>query len=279
MTVLEVLNGATDYLTRHGVESPRLNAEHLLAHVLRKRKRIELYLEFERPLGEVERAPLRELVKARAEGRPLQHLLGTVEFFGREFATDRRALIPRPETEQLVENVLSRIPDPAARFLDVGTGTGVIALTLALERPEATVQAVDVSADALALAKENAKRHGLDTRVSFASSDLLESVSGSFHAVVANLPYISSGELPTLSREVRHDPALALDGGADGLDLVRRLVAEVPRVLVPGGLLALEIGHDQSAAVSSLLASHNYRDIAPERDYQNVERFFFAVHG
>ncbi|MFZ4774020.1 MAG: peptide chain release factor N(5)-glutamine methyltransferase [Terrimicrobiaceae bacterium] len=277
MTVLEVLTAATDYLTKQGIESPRLNAEHLLAFVLGKKNRIELYLEFERPLGEKERAPLRDLVRQRAEGRPLQHLLGTVEFLGYTFATDARALIPRPETEQLVELVLAS--GDFARALDVGTGSGVIALSLALKRPQASIQGCDISRDALALAGENATRHALETRVSFVESDLTAAVSGPLDVIVANLPYIGSAEIKDLSREVRHDPVLALDGGEDGLQLIRRLAVESPRVLAPGGLLALEIGHDQSPAVCALLRDHNFRDISPRRDYQNIERFVIAKYG
>ena len=277
MTVLEVLTAATDYLGKQGVESSRLNAEHLLAHVLGKKNRIELYLEFERPLGETERAPLRDLVRQRAEGRPLQHLLGTVEFLGQTFATDARALIPRPETEQLVELVLAE--GEFERALDVGTGSGVIALSLALKRPQACVTGCDISPEALALAGENAARHGLAERVHLVESDLLAIISGPVDLIVANLPYISKADLKDLSREVRHDPALALDGGDDGLDLIRRLVAGAPRVLSPGGVLALEIGHDQSQRVCGLLEEQNFRDISPRRDYQNIERFIIARHG
>ncbi len=277
MTVLEVLTAATDYLGKQGVESSRLNAEHLLAHILGKKNRIELYLEFERQLGEAERDPLRDLVRQRAEGRPLQHLLGTIEFLGQTFATDTRALIPRPETEQLVEFVLAG--GEFERALDVGTGSGVIALSLALKRPQARVTGCDISRDALALAGENAARHGLAERVPFVESDLLAIVTGTVDLIVANLPYIPGPDLKDLSREVRHDPALALDGGADGLDLIRRLVAGAPRVLSPGGVLALEIGHDQSQRVCGLLEAQNFRDISPRRDYQNIERFVIARHG
>ena len=279
MTVLEVLNDATGFLEKQGVESPRLNAEHLLAHVLGKKKRIELYLDFERPLGEGERAPLRDLVRQRAEGRPLQHLLGTVDFLGNLFSSDARALIPRPETEQLVELVqtLTAIPDP--RVLDVGTGSGVIALSLAMMSPLATVSACDISTDALALARENAVRHGLESRIFFHHADLLSGLVGPFDVIVANLPYIPSDEIPGLSREVRHDPAAALDGGADGIVLIARLIDTAPRVLAPGGLLALEIGVGQSGAVRELLAGKNYRDIATHPDYQKTERFLIARHG
>src|SRR5881396_1779430 len=173
MTVLELLQRTTDFFQKHGVESPRLNAEHLLAHTLR-RKRIELYLEFERELTEAELAPLRDLVRRRAQGEPLQHLLGTVEFCVLTFLCDKRAMVPRPETEELVEFLKSEIRDPKSEILDVGTGSGVIALSFAAKFPEAEIYAVDISEDALELARENAERLALADRVRFLKSHLLE---------------------------------------------------------------------------------------------------------
>ncbi len=273
-TVLEVIQATTPYLQKNGVESPRLNIEHLLAHVLGK-KRMDLYMEFDRPLGDAELEPLRALVKRRAAGEPLQHLLGTVEFLGRIFLSDKRALIPRPETEQLCELLLKELTP--TRLLDVGTGSGIIALSLAAAWPEAQVEAVDVSDDALALARENAARHGLAERVAFSKGDLLEGVAGEFQLVVANLPYIAAAEIAGLAREVQHDPMIALTDGADGFSLLQRLIASAPKYL--RGLLALEIGHDQSARVCELLAAHNFQDIRPLADYQGRQRFVFAKYG
>ncbi len=274
-TVLEVIKSTTAYFEKHGVESPRLNAEHLAAHALGKKKRLDLYLEFDRALTEQELAPLRGLVRDRARGKPLQHLLGTVEFHGREFRSDARALVPRPETEQLVELVLqSKVESREFKILDVGTGSGVIAITLALELPQAVVTAIDISADALALAQSNAA--SLGANVTFVGSDLLPGEPAAFDLIVANLPYIPSGDIPGLSREVRHDPLAALDGGGDGLDLLRRLIESGVTRLVPGGKMFLELGHDQAGRVAELFSAHGYRDVCAHKDYAGIERFVSA---
>ena len=278
MTVLEVLQAATAYFKKHNVENPRLNAEHLLAHVL-GRKRIELYLEFERVLTESELAPLRDLVKRRGEGEPLQHLLGTVEFCGQVFLCDKRAMVPRPETEELVEFLKFEIRNSKSEILDVGTGSGVIALSLAAEFPGAQILAVDVSDDALALAQENAARLKLADRVRFLKSNLLENVEGTFDLIVANLPYISTQDRHTLSREVLRDPAVAVFASARGDELIRELIAQAPARLRPGGMLAVEIGIGQREALLSALAKKNYRDIYSKNDYSGVTRFLFARYG
>jgi len=278
MTLLEVLQSTTDYFKKRNIESPRLNAEHLLAHALGL-KRIELYLEFERPLEEAVLAPLRELVRRRGQGEPLQHLLGTVEFDGRVFLCDKRALVPRPETEQLVELLKSRISDPASRILDVGTGSGVIALSLAANFPEAKITATDISESALVLARENAARLELQDRVQFVDGDLLEGIAGKFDLIVANLPYVPTVDRETLSREVLHDPAIAVFGGERGDELVRKLIDAAPDYLSPGGLLALEVGIGQADDLASLLAEKNYHDIEAIRDYGGVIRFLFGRYG
>jgi release factor glutamine methyltransferase len=282
MTVLDVLQSTTAYFKKRKIDNPRLNAEHLLAHVL-GRKRLELYLEFERDLAEPELAPLRELVRRRGGGEPLQHLLGTVEFCGHIFLCDKRALVPRPESEELVEILKSEIRSasggPKSEILDVGTGSGVIALTLAKEFPEAKISGVDISEDALALARENAARFDLNDRVRFFKSNVLENVDGNFDLIVANLPYIAAQDRHTLSREVLRDPEVALFAGAQGDELVRALIDQAPARLRPGGMLALEIGISQSEALFSILAGKNYRDICSKNDYSGRLRFLFARHG
>ena len=280
MTVLEVLQSTSGYFQKRNIDSPRLNAEHLLAHVL-GRKRIDLYLEFERRLPESELKPLRELVKRRGSGEPLQHLLGTVEFCGRSFRCDKRALVPRPETEQLVELLVSLFKSEIAysRMADVGTGSGVIGLTLAAEFPKAQIVGTDISEDALMLARENAVRLDLLDRVQFLRSNLLKNVQPDFDVIVANLPYVSTEDRQNLSREVLHDPEVALFAGARGDELVRQLIAQAPSWLRPGGILAMEIGIGQSETLMAALAEKNYRDIWTEKDYSGVIRFLFAKYG
>jgi release factor glutamine methyltransferase len=281
VTVLEVLQNTAVYFAKKQVEHPRLNIEHLLADALGK-KRIELYLEFDRPLSDRELEPLREKVRRRAEGEPLQHLLGHWDFFGRTFKTDRRALIPRSETELLVEEVLKRLTmrEPkATRLVDVGTGSGILAITFALEQPELEVVAADISADALALAQENAERLGVSQRIVFRRSDLLDQIDGSFDWIVANLPYIPTADISGLQREVRFDPALALDGGEDGLTIVKRLIESIPGKIASNGAVALELGQGQAKGVADFLARQNYRDVSIMKDYQGVERVLIARYG
>jgi release factor glutamine methyltransferase len=281
VTVLELLQSTSDYLARKGIDQPRLNIEHLLADSLGK-KRIDLYLEFDRKLTEPELAPLREKVRRRAAGEPLQHLLGSWDFYGRTFKVDRRALVPRPETELLIDLVL---PDLKAaskesmRLIDVGTGCGILAITFALEISELEVVAVDVSPNALALARENAVRFGLASRIAFVQSNLLENTSGAFRWVVANLPYIPTAELDTLQREVKHDPRLALDGGHDGLDVIRKLIDSLQTKLAPPALIALEVGRNQAEPVRELFARQNFRDISIMKDYQGAQRIVSARYG
>ncbi len=290
MTVLDVLQSTTAYFKKRGIDNPRLNAEHLLAHSL-GRKRLDVYLEFERDLAEPELAPLRELVRRRGQNEPLQHLLGTVEFCGNIFLCDKRALVPRPETEELVEFLDPEIrgQPPAhsglrpggksqVRIIDVGTGSGVIALSLAAKFPEAEIIATDISDDALLLAHENAVRLGT-ARVQFLKSDLLETVDGTFDLIIANLPYISRHDRDQLAPEVLRDPEVALFAGEKGDKMIRQLIESAPSHLNAGGLLALEIGLGQEPALIDLLREKNYRDIEAKNDYSGRTRFLFARYG
>ncbi|PYK58257.1 MAG: peptide chain release factor N(5)-glutamine methyltransferase [Verrucomicrobia bacterium] len=279
MTVLDVLQSTTAYFKKRGIDNPRLNAEHLLAHSL-GRKRLDVYLEFERDLAEPELAPLRELVRRRGQNEPLQHLLGTVEFCGNIFLCDKRALVPRPETEEFVEFLDPEIRGQKSevRIIDVGTGSGVIALSLAAKFPEAEIIATDISDDALLLARENAVRLGT-ARVQFLKSDLLEKVDGTFDLIIANLPYISRHDRDQLAPEVLRDPEVALFAGEKGDEIIRQLIETAPSHLHVGGLLALEIGLGQEPALIDLLHDKNYGDIEAKNDYSDRTRFLFARYG
>jgi release factor glutamine methyltransferase len=275
--ILPTLQAGAGYLAKHGVEEARLNMEHLLAHVLDCR-RLDLYLRFGESLGEPDLAKLRDLTRRRAEGIPLQHLLGTVPFGDLELITDHRALIPRPETEYLCEKLVQRPgPTPPARVLDMACGSGCIGLFLAhaWAKTGTEVLLADVSEDALDLARLNASRLNLPN-ARLIRSDLFEKITGTFDLIVSNLPYIPSGEIPTLSREVRSDPLLALDGGPDGLDIVRRLITAAPPFLNPGAQLALELGQHQSQIVATLLQNHAWLDIEIWPDLAGMDRFVLA---
>ena len=275
-SVLETINGGASYLEKRGIEDARRNMEHLLAKVL-ECSRMQLYTQFDRPLEEITLAPLRETLKKRGEGIPLQHLLGEVSFHGRDITCDGRGLIPRPETEELVEMILKQITGENLQILDVGCGSGVIGLSLAAEKPSSHVTMVDVSEDALGLTRENAKRLGV-SNVDILRSDLLDQVTGSFDHIVANLPYVPESEAATMARELAHDPALALFSGADGMDLLRRFIPVAASFLKPGGWLALEIGYDQASQVRLCLEKSGFTEIEIRKDLSGIARFPFAQH-
>ncbi len=285
MTILEITRAAAEYLAKRSIENPRLNAEHLIAHTLGV-KRLDLYLQFDTQLGEDQLAKLRDLTKRRGQGTPLQHLLGTVEFLGRTFLVDSRALIPRPETEQLAEIVIDRarrLPRAPRSILDAGTGSGVLGLTFALAFPESSVVAVDICDEALALAKENHTRAGAPANITFVQGDVCEGSTlapfDAFDLVVANLPYIPSHDLSSLQLEVRQEPPKALDGGPAGWDLIERFLTVLPSALAPGALIALEIGVGQGDYLAGVLNRQNFRDIELLSDYTKLRRFLIAGYG
>lgn len=274
-TVLDCIESGTRYLEDRGVEDARRNMQLLMAHQLGC-SRTELYMCFDRPMAEDDLAPLRALLKKRGQGAPLQHLLGTVEFAGREFRTDGRALVPRPETEELAELVLAlQFPRPC-RFLDMGTGSGVLGLTIAAALGKDCREAVlvDFSGAALELAAENAR--SLDLAVTFLRSDLFEGVDGLFDLIVANLPYVPEADRSALSKEVLNDPETALFAGADGLDLFRRFLPAAAERLADGGVLAMEFGVGQAEALMEIMADADLPHPRVRRDLSGHERFAIA---
>ncbi len=280
--MLQTIQSGTPYLEKAGVESPRLNMEHLLAHVMGC-KRMDLYLRFNEPLEEKILEPLRDLTRRRAKREPLQHLLGTVEFMGREFKSDARALIPRPETEELVEKILAHYKKgslpPPTQILDMGTGSGVIGLSLAHAFPDARATLADVSPDALALAQENAEKTALPGgRAGFVLTNLFQTLTGGpFDLMVANLPYIAAEEILTLDPEVRRDPVLALDGGPVGTEIIVDFLSQLLPHAGPGALIALEIGTGQSNALLPVMEHSGLRDARSVSDYSGRDRFLFAT--
>ena len=279
VTVLEVIKRSTEYLAQKGVESPRHNTEEMLAHLL-KLPRLQLYLNFERALTEAELEALRGSVKRRAQREPLQHILGSASFCGLEIAVNRRALVPRPETELLAERAwrhLASLSPRSSTALDFGTGTGCLAIVLAAKVPEARLCAVDISGEALALAQTNAQTHGVSARIQFSAGDgFLALPQGLlFDLIVSNPPYDPSAEIDTLAPEVRNfDPRAALDGGPDGLDFYRRLAREAASWLKPDGRIMLEFGDGQAEALREIFSAQKWVVEAVEEDYSHRPRIF-----
>ena len=325
-TVLDTIEKGTAYLEKKGIEDARRNMQLLVTHQLGC-SRVELYMQFDRQMREDELAPLREKLLRRGKGEPLQHILGTVEFYRREFKTDARALIPRPETEELADIVLKlpelqpappaedepldpatayanqpdispalvaetpeegsentsplpeEKPDNRLRILDMGTGSGVLGLTLSAELGGRCSEVVlaDISPDALTLAGENAELLGLP-RHQLIETNLFSNLEGEkFHLIVANLPYIPESDRATLSQEVLRDPDTALFGGKDGLDIVRDFIHQSPSFLHPNGIVALEIGYNQAETVETLLKEAGFSDIHTEKDLNQIPRFPIAT--
>jgi release factor glutamine methyltransferase len=271
-TVRELLGRTREYLEQKGVPSPRLDAEYLLAHVLAV-QRLELYLDHDRLLEPAEVDRLRELVRRRGKREPLAYVLGSWSFYGLELHCDARALVPRPETEVLVERCLALLDGtPAPAILDVGTGTGAIALALAARLPAASVTAIDLSAAALALAGENAAANGLDGRIELLEGDLLAPVADrQFDLVASNPPYVAAGE--EVDPEVAgYEPALAVYAEDGGRAIHERLATGAPSALQPGGHLVVEVAEGQAAWLAEHLESLGYAAIAVTRDLRGVDR-------
>jgi len=276
MTVLELLENTTRYFAKHDVPSPRLTIELMLADIMQK-TRMQLYLEFDQPVSDPVMDRLRPLVKRRADGEPLEYLLGGTTFAGHRVAVTPDVLIPRPETEILLEEAIRLIEPEGLPVLDVGTGSGILALALAKKFPQLEIVATDISPAALALARRNADGNEAGGTIRFLESDLMEdsSLPEHFQMIVANLPYIPTGQIDGLMREVRHEPRLALDGGADGLDLVRKLIAQSAGRTRH---LALELGDGQAEEAKTLCLSAGYALIRILPDFTQRERILVAEY-
>jgi release factor glutamine methyltransferase len=277
LSIREIKARTELFFKEKGVSDAKLDTDILIAHSLGV-KRLDLYLDLDRPLTEAQLAELRPLVKRRANREPLQYILGSHEFCGLRLKVDRRALIPRQETEQLVELICERLSCPPQRILDLGTGTGALALALASKYPDAAVTAVDLSADALSLAMENAASLGLAARVKFLLGSWCAPLPAgqSFDLVVSNPPYLTAFEMTTAEREVTdHEPSNALVSGVDGLDDLRMIFAELPQYLAPGAVLALETGIAQTDALNELSKAAGLKgEMLP--DWSGRPRFYWA---
>ena len=284
-TITRILTWTRQYFAGKGIENPRLDAELLLCEVLHC-ERITLYVHFDQPLQESELARYRDFIIRRGKQEPLAYILGHKEFYKYDFKVTPAVLVPRPETELLVEKV-AQAPMPAEpRILDVGTGSGAILISLLAELPQAAGVGVDKSAAALAVAKANAayvatqvKDATLPARFTWTESDVLTALPATerFDVLVSNPPYIPSGIIPTLARDVQREPHLALDGGQDGLSIYRRLLAEAPAYLQPDSLVALEIGEEQGGAVAALAAAAGFTVQVVLQDYANLDRMVLAT--
>ena len=280
-TIRRLIAWGTDDLRKRGSTSPRLDVELLLGKVI-SLDRVGLVMDADRPLAKEELAGYKALHARRRAGEPVAYLLGVREFYGRRFRVDKRVLVPRPDTEALVDDALERTRPLylSARVLDLCTGSGCVAISIARERPTMRVMASDVSAGALVLARENALRLGA-VNLTFLKSDLFAAFEGSprrFDLVTANPPYIAADEMPTLAVDVKNfEPHLALTPGPEGLEMLRRIVAEAPRFLNPGGALAVEVGAGQAPAVAALFEAAGFSDIRRRKDLGGHERVVSGV--
>ena len=265
-TIGRLLTWTTDFLRRKGSESPRLDAEVMLAHVL-DWQRVELYTHYEDVIGERARTSFRDLIRRRVEGAPVAYLVGRKEFYSLALQVSPAVLIPRPESEFVVVEFLAAAKGlDQPRAVDVGTGSGCLAIACAAHHPSVQFVAIDLSPDALAVARKNAERHGVADRIDFRQGDLLAPVVGDppFDVILSNPPYIPTDVIPTLEPGVRdYEPHLALDGGPDGLAIVTRLIEQSIPLLKPGGQLILEIGTAQEQPVRTLIEAHPEYRLAP----------------
>ena len=281
-TIIKILEWTKQYFTDKGVENPRLDAEVLLCAVLQC-ERIKLYVDFERPLTEAELSQYKGYVLRRGQHEPLAYILGEKEFMRNSFKVTPATLVPRPETELLVESLIKAAnilkPDGDVKILDIGTGSGAIIVSLLDYLPQAKGVGVDISVDALIVAKENSERIGVTGRIGFLHSDVFSRVpiDKKFDIIVSNPPYIPAADIAGLAKDVQQEPRGALDGGADGLDFYRRIISEAMAHMENEGLLAFEVGIYQAQQVAELCRQAGFMETAIREDYAGIERMVFAV--
>jgi release factor glutamine methyltransferase len=278
-TIVKILDWTRQYFTDKGIENPRLDAEILLCAVL-KCNRVKLYVHFDQPLSPEELHQYRQFVARRGRQEPLAYILGEKAFLHHVFKVTPAVLVPRPETELLVESIAKMASGAGKiRILDLGTGSGAILASLLDLLPEAEGTGVDISAAALGVARENAGQIGVQNRFRARLSDLYEALPGTdkYHVIVSNPPYIPTKDIASLAADVRQEPLGALDGGEDGLDFYRRIIAGSARHLEPKGLLAFEVGIGQAEAVRRLCLKQGFDVTAVRRDYAGIERMIFAA--
>ena len=281
LTVREIQSRTADFFRAKGVPDPKLDTDLLIAHALGLR-RLDLYLDMDRPLTDAQLNTLRPLVKRRADREPLQYILGIVEFYGLHLRVDSRALIPRPETEELIERIRQTCDIPPERILDLGTGSGAIAIALAKVFPDAQIIAVDFSEEAIALAQENAGAHAFADSIQFLQGSWLEPMAEGerFDLIVSNPPYLTEEEMTTAEPEVTdHEPRSALVSGADGLDDIRLILQSAPLYLSEGGVLALETGIAQHEELEPLAIQAGFSAVESHADINRRQRFFIARMG
>ena len=275
-TTIEILEKSRRFLEEKGGESARLDSEHILASALNC-KRLDLYLQYDRPLSETQLATIRPLLRRRSRREPLQYILGTVEFFDTSLAVDRRALIPRPETEQFVERILAKIKRPPKRIVDLGTGCGAIAIALTSHYPRASLTAVDLSDKALDLARENIAASGLEDRIEVLQSDWYDAIEGAYDLIVSNPPYLSEEEWRSAQVEVREfEPRAALVAPKGGLADLETILIGAPPYLKPDGVVALETGIAHHEALALLAERLPYQGWESQDDLLGRKRFFYA---
>jgi len=280
LTVLEALNGASDYLQNKGIKSVRLNSELLLAHILNC-KRLELYLSFERPLQKSEIDIYRELLKRRSSFEPLQYIIGKVEFYGLEFEVNQSVLIPRPETELLVEAIIESVKkDERINILDIGSGSGNISIALAKNIPSCKVVGLDISKEAIETSKRNAKLNEVENQLMFMKKNILNGIDigkNRFDVVVSNPPYVSVENFANLDPELRlYEPKIALTDESDGLSFYRKISSLSRSLLKNNGKIFFEIGAGQSEAVKKILMDDDYKNIVIKKDFSDIERIIFG---